>query len=228
MFSSSASAPASGDQAGVLDPAARRRPVQRRDHRDRHGRLDPLELLQVLVGAEREASRLGEVGQRLGVRLARRLVGIDTWPARRRTICSSKSERMTIAARPRVLEAPHDVEVVGERRGARHERMRQVEAEVGRREVHGHLPPSAAAAAAGARPPTRASLRQVLVERQAAGRLRSTPRPTTASQRAGSAASTIRKRLSFAMNSLGRDLRRRPSRAAAARSPCARRRGSKR
>ena len=66
----------------------------------RHGRLDLLDLLQVVVGAEGEDLRLGQVRQRLGVGLARPPACAWYVASSSPTICSSKSERITIAAAP--------------------------------------------------------------------------------------------------------------------------------
>jgi len=126
------------DQARVLDPRLGRRPVERCDDGDRDRGLDPLDLLQVFGGPEREEGGFGQIRQRLGVRLARGLVRV----VRGELV----PHDLLLEERPQddrggagVLEAANGVEVVGERRRTRHEGVRKVEPEVGRREVHGHF-----------------------------------------------------------------------------------------
>ena len=136
------------DQARVLDPALGGRAVQGRDHGDLDCRLDPLDLLQVVVRAEREDLRLGQVRRGFGMGLAR--------PGVRAVGGELVADDLLLEERAqddgggaRVLEAAHGIQVVGQRRGAGHQRMRQLEAEVRRREVHGHFAPPAGAGAGG-------------------------------------------------------------------------------
>jgi hypothetical protein len=132
-LSSSASAPACAIRCAKIDPAARRRAVQRRDDRHAHRGLHAPEVLEVLLRPEHEVLRVGEPVARLGERLGRH---VERARHRELLVDDLLLERATAArraARPR-LEPAHAVEVVGERTGAGHDRVGEGEAEVARGE----------------------------------------------------------------------------------------------
>ena len=123
------------DQPRVLHPAAAGGSVDRSDDRDAHRLAHHAHLLQVLVGPEREAVRLREVGLRLGKGLG---VGVES-VARGQLLPQHllfEERAHDDGPGPGVLQATHGVQVVGQGRRTRHEGAGEVQSEIGRREIH--------------------------------------------------------------------------------------------
>ena len=123
------------DELGVLQPAARGVAVERADDGHGHGLLHLAQVLEVLVRAEVERLGAREVGEGLGEGLA---VGLGVDEGRHLLPVDLLLEDRVHGdgGGARVLELADGVEVVHEGRGPRHQGVGQLEAEVGRAEVH--------------------------------------------------------------------------------------------
>jgi hypothetical protein len=123
------------DLLRVLEPARGRDAVERRDDGHRDGLADAADLLEVRVGPEAVLARLGEERARLGERVRVRLEVVEEALVRGRDLLLEDRVHHDRGG-ARVLEALDHVEVIHERRGARHEGMCEREAEVVGAEVH--------------------------------------------------------------------------------------------
>ncbi len=122
-----------------MQPAPQARAVQRCDHRNLDHLLDPVQLLQVLVGAQRVVVPIREERKRLRERLPVAVqVVIRRRPFQGQLLLEQRVHHDRRGAG--VLEPAHRVQVVHQRRGAGHQRMREAQAEIHGAEVHLLLP----------------------------------------------------------------------------------------
>jgi len=121
-------------QSGVLEPAARRRSVERRHHRHADGALHAPQVLEVFVRPDRHPDRRLEA-PRLGERIG---VGVDVLDRVELFAGDLFLEQRAQHEHRRagVLERAHQIEIVAERAGADDERMRQPHPEIGGAEIH--------------------------------------------------------------------------------------------
>jgi hypothetical protein len=123
------------DQFGKSQPRFGGRPVQGRDHRNLDGALDLAHVLEILVRTERVLLRFGEIRED-GRKLAIERVQMMNPPGRRLGDLLLEQRVKDNGGAPRVLEPPDGVQVIGERRGAGHEWIRQCETEIRCREIN--------------------------------------------------------------------------------------------
>ena len=102
------------DQPGEFQPRGRCRPVEGSNHRNLDGALDPTQMLQIRVRAERVLLRLGEIGHDRGELGIERIHLMN--PARlglRDLLLEERVQHDRRAAR--ILEPPDRIQVIRER-----------------------------------------------------------------------------------------------------------------
>ena len=131
------------DGGRVVTPGTRPCPVQGRDDRDAHRGLHTREVREVLLRAHHEPIRAREVAEGFSERLPMAVEMQEPTDLLAGDLLGEQRAQHD-GGGARILEAPHRVEVVRERRGARHQGVCELQTQVRGRQVHDASSPHAA------------------------------------------------------------------------------------